>query len=163
MKHLQVKGTCWKNLELELQLLAYTTATATWDPSHICDLHCSSWQHRILNPLSKSRDQTRILMDTSWALVGYYCWATVGTPEESFISQDWAFLISSALLWHWLGLAYGKFGFGAKQIDPEWQQVRSSNTLSERFQWCIFMVTTSTCCMNKFTWNPRMGKTYLQW
>ena len=27
--------------ELELQLLAYTTATATLDPSHICDLHHS--------------------------------------------------------------------------------------------------------------------------
>ena len=45
----------------ELQLLAYTTATATQDPSDICDLHCSMWQHQILNPLSK--DQTYILMD----------------------------------------------------------------------------------------------------
>ena len=25
----------------ELQLPAYTTVTATWDPSWICDLHCS--------------------------------------------------------------------------------------------------------------------------
>ena len=28
--------------ESELQLLAYTTATATWDPSHVSDLHHSS-------------------------------------------------------------------------------------------------------------------------
>ena len=49
----------------ELQLLAYTTVTATQDPSHICDLHHSSQQHWILNPLSKARDQTCILMDTS--------------------------------------------------------------------------------------------------
>ena len=35
--------------ELELHLPAYTTATATWDPK----------------PLSRTRDQTRILMDTS--------------------------------------------------------------------------------------------------
>ena len=28
-------------VELELQLPAYATATATWDPSCICDLHCS--------------------------------------------------------------------------------------------------------------------------
>ena len=25
-------------VQLELQLPVYTTATATWDPSHICDL-----------------------------------------------------------------------------------------------------------------------------
>ena len=30
--------------ELELQLPAYTTATTTWDPSHIWDLHPSSSQ-----------------------------------------------------------------------------------------------------------------------
>ena len=47
-------------------LLAYTTATATWDPSHFCDLHLSSQQHWALNPLSEARDQTRMLMDTSW-------------------------------------------------------------------------------------------------
>ena len=49
----------------QLQLLTYTTAIATWDPSRICDLHHSLWQHQILNPLSEARDQTRILMDTS--------------------------------------------------------------------------------------------------
>ena len=36
----------------ELTLPAYTTATATWDPAHICDLHHSSWQRWILDPLS---------------------------------------------------------------------------------------------------------------
>ena len=44
---------------------AYTTATATWDPSRICDLYHSSWQHQIPNPLSEARDQTCIRMDTS--------------------------------------------------------------------------------------------------
>ena len=53
-------------VELEVWLLAYATATATWDPSHICDLHHSSWQHRILNLLSEDRDRTHILMDASW-------------------------------------------------------------------------------------------------
>ena len=33
-----------------LQLLAYTTATVTQDPSRVCDLHRSSWQCQILNP-----------------------------------------------------------------------------------------------------------------
>ena len=48
--------------ELELQLLAYTIATAAWDPSHVCDLHNSSQQCQILNPLSEARDRTLILM-----------------------------------------------------------------------------------------------------
>ena len=52
-------------VESELQLLAYTIATATPDLSHICDLHHSSGQHWILNPL---RDQTHILMDASRVL-----------------------------------------------------------------------------------------------
>ena len=34
--------------------------------SHVYHLHHSSQQHRILNPLSKARDRTGILMDTSW-------------------------------------------------------------------------------------------------
>ena len=62
----------WKSpgqgVESELQLLAYTTATATPDASRICDLHHGSWQGRILNPVSEARDQTRFLMDTSEVL-----------------------------------------------------------------------------------------------
>ena len=42
-------------VESELQLPAYVTATATRDPSLICDLHHSSWHCWILNPLSKAR------------------------------------------------------------------------------------------------------------
>ena len=52
-------------VEVELQLLAYATATATRDLSHICDRHHRSWQHGILNPQSEGKDQTFILMDTS--------------------------------------------------------------------------------------------------
>ena len=63
--------------EWELQLLAY--ATATWDPSHVCDLHHSSQQRWILNPLSKARDQTCILMDTSQ--IRFRC-AMTGSPEN---------------------------------------------------------------------------------
>ena len=40
----------------ELQLLAYTRAAATQDPNGICDLHHSSWQCRILNPLIEAKD-----------------------------------------------------------------------------------------------------------
>ena len=40
-------------------------------------LHHSSWQRQILNPQSKTRDRTHILMDTSWVC---YCRAMTGTP-----------------------------------------------------------------------------------
>ena len=49
-------------VKLELQLLVYTTATAMQDPSRIGNLHHSSRQCRILNPLSEARDRTLDLM-----------------------------------------------------------------------------------------------------
>ena len=52
-------------VESELQLPGYTTAMTTQELSHICNLHHSLQPHQILNPLSKARDQTQILMDTS--------------------------------------------------------------------------------------------------
>ena len=52
-------------VELKLQLLAYTTATAMQDLSLVFDLQYSSWQRQILNPLSEARDWTQILMDPS--------------------------------------------------------------------------------------------------
>ena len=45
-------------VESELQLPAYTTATTTQDPSHVCDLHHSVGQRWICNPLSEARDRT---------------------------------------------------------------------------------------------------------
>ena len=52
-------------LEPEPQLPAYTTAIVTPDPGCICDLHGSSWQCRVLNPLSESRGRTHVFMDPS--------------------------------------------------------------------------------------------------
>ena len=49
-----------------------------WDLRRIYNLHHSSRQCRILNPLSKAREQTCILKDTSWV---HYHRATMGTPE----------------------------------------------------------------------------------
>ena len=40
-------------VKLELQLLAYATATAMQDLTHF-NLHYSSWKGQILNPLSKA-------------------------------------------------------------------------------------------------------------
>ena len=64
--------------ESELQLLADATATATPDPSQVCNLHHSPRQCQIPDPLSKARDQTCTLMDTSQ--IHFHC-ATMGTPR----------------------------------------------------------------------------------
>ena len=47
-------------VKLELQLLAFTTARAMWEPSCVCNLHCC-----VLNMLSEASDRTHILVDTS--------------------------------------------------------------------------------------------------
>ena len=47
------------------------------EPSLVCDLHQSSQQCQIPNPLSRARDRTHVLLDTSWVC---YCGATTGTP-----------------------------------------------------------------------------------
>jgi len=70
-------------VESELQLTAYASATAMPDPSHTCDLHHSSRQRWILNPLSEANDQTCNLMVPSWIL---FCYAMVGTPVYLFFT-----------------------------------------------------------------------------
>ena len=69
-------------VQSEPQLLAYATATAMPDLSHVCDLHHSSWQCWISYPLSEARDQTCILMDASQIC---FCWAMTGTPFSMFL------------------------------------------------------------------------------
>ena len=49
-------------VQSELLLSAYAAATTRPDPSHVCDLHHSSQQLRILNPLREARDRTRKLV-----------------------------------------------------------------------------------------------------
>ena len=75
--HLQHMEVPRLGVESELQLPAYTTATATQDLSRVCDLYYSSQQRQILNPLSQARDQTPSLMVPSW--ICFPC-ASTGTP-----------------------------------------------------------------------------------
>ena len=62
LRHMEVPRL---GVESELQLPAYATATATSDPIWVCDLHLSSQQCWILNPLSEIRDRTHTFMDTT--------------------------------------------------------------------------------------------------
>ena len=58
--HLWHMEITWLEVESELQLPATATATAMQDPSRVCDLHHSSQQQWILNPLSENRDSNQI-------------------------------------------------------------------------------------------------------
>ena len=71
-------------VKLEVQLSAYTTATATQDLSHFCDLYHSSQQRRILNTLSEARDWTHVLMDTSRV---HYSWATIELTQTIIFNR----------------------------------------------------------------------------
>ena len=59
LRHMEVPRL---GVRSELQLPAYVTAIPMQDLSYVCNLHHSSWQLWILNPLIKARDQTCILM-----------------------------------------------------------------------------------------------------
>jgi len=82
LRHMEVPRL---GVETELQLLAYATATATWDPNHVSYLHHSSQQCWIFNSLSKARNGTHVLMDTSQVR---YCLATMGTSEAVSIIKE---------------------------------------------------------------------------
>ena len=81
-------------VKLKLQLQAYTTATATRDPSRVCDLtyttahsqvcnlHHISQQCQIPDPLSEARDRTCILTDTKW--IHFHC-SIMGTPFPAIL------------------------------------------------------------------------------
>ena len=53
-------------------------------PSRTCELHDSSWQCCIFNPLSEARDWTWILMDASQIC---FCWATRGTLTVYYLKD----------------------------------------------------------------------------
>ena len=62
LRHMEVPRL---GVQLELQQLAYPTATAMPHLSYTCNLRHSLHQHQTLNLLSKARDRTCDLMDTS--------------------------------------------------------------------------------------------------
>ena len=69
-------------------------ATATPDPSQVCDLHHSSQQCQILNPLSEARDWTRNLVVPSQ--IRFHC-AMTGTPRDLILIKIYLSAHSSIL------------------------------------------------------------------
>ena len=96
-------------VELEQYLPAYTIASAMPDPSHVCDLHHSSQQFQILNPLREARDQTQVLMHTRQVR---YFWAMIETPSLYFwkiVLLGIEFLVNSLFIsafWIYLPIAF---------------------------------------------------------
>ena len=90
--HLQHMEVSSLGVTSELQLLAYAIAavTAMQDPSCIYDLHYSSQQRQILNPLTKARDRIRNLIVPSRIRLHS---TTMGTP--SFHSFEFIFSFRS--------------------------------------------------------------------
>ena len=75
--HLQHMEVPRLGVQLETELLAYTTATAMLDLSCICDLCHSFWNARSLT----HRARSGIKLASSWILVRFLtCWATMETP-----------------------------------------------------------------------------------
>ena len=101
-------------VELELHLPAYATATATQDPSHICNLHHSSQWCWILNPLSEARHWSCVFMDTHGVLplsqdensLLAFCSSSRGTHShslllfENFHGATWGTLLRKYVLLH---------------------------------------------------------------
>ena len=83
---------------------AAAAGEAMSDPSFIRSLHCSLWQRWILNPLSRSRDPARILMDPSrvlqCSLLGFQSEnfpfrSSLGPPNKPMPGIQFPFLVHS--------------------------------------------------------------------
>ena len=96
LQHMEVPRV---GVESELQLPTYPSATATWDLSLICDLHHSSRQSWIFNPLSEAKDWTLNLMVP--CRIRFHC-SMMGTPGV----YNFFFLSSHLSLGLWAASRY---------------------------------------------------------
>ena len=93
LQHLAVPGL---GVESELQLPAYTTATAVQDLSRICDLCCSFGQRRILNPGIQWGQALNT--HSHGHCVGFLThWATMGTPKLNILNNLFCWSLSTQL------------------------------------------------------------------
>ena len=88
----------WLGVQSELWYLSYARPTAMWDLRCVCNLHHSSLQCWILNPLNKTRDQTSILMDLRFV----NRWARKGTPKPTNLNVNLGIPIVAHWKWIWL-------------------------------------------------------------
>ena len=121
LRHMEVPRL---RVELQLQLLAYTTATATWDLSCVYDIHHTSGQCWIPDPWSKARDRSCVFTDTSWIC---FCCTTMGTPRYCiFKSLPKPSPLKTKAFTRCLGWEdelekkfIRKFGWGGRYVTPQ--------------------------------------------
>ena len=118
--HPQHMGVWRWGVKSELQLLAYTTATATRDPSRICDLHLSSPQCRILNPMSKARDRICVLMDVRF--VSAEPWRELPHVVSSILAPLPAHPSQLAKLQYCLNIKFYLFHAYPEQLNHGWEE-----------------------------------------
>ena len=153
-------------VESELHLLVYATATATatLHLSHICVLHHSSWQHRILNPLSKARDRFLVRFINHWAMKGTTMFTSWWKKILAIFPQ---LCLVLSLTWSWhqnhLGSFWNCWILGSFPhiflIQEVWAGAQKSafEKASERLQWCLslsFLIFLKCCkCLFFLSWN----------
>ena len=81
----------------ELQLPSYTTATARQDMSCVFNLHHSSQQQWIANPLSKARDRTHILMQATVFADPVFLKSISTSEKKKSFSKKKKFLFNNTL------------------------------------------------------------------
>ena len=84
--------------KLELQLLAYTTATTMPNLITFFSLHCTPWPNWILKLWGRPGFEPV----SSWILFGFLtCWATMGTPKREVLIASWLGLLKSSVRKSW--------------------------------------------------------------
>ena len=95
-------GSSWARGQVGTTAEASTTATATPDLSHICDICPNLQQSQILNPLSEARDGIFIL---TRYYVGFLThWITMGAP--ACLIWNRFFEIASSSIWQKFRINY---------------------------------------------------------
>ena len=129
------------------------------DLSHVCQLHHSARQRRILTPLSKAKDRTHNLMVPS--RICFHC-ATMGTPWFPFFNGHTHKGSSQAREWIWAAAV--TYVTVAGMLDPLSHCARQDRTCtsagtqaaSVRF-WthCATAGTPHGLCVNPQIWFSR--------
>ena len=111
------------------------------DPSCVCDHTTTHSNTRFFNPLSRTRDRTRIFVDTSWV---HYCWATTGTsPKKTFIPDERrAISITTSVFYEEGGKGLHSKYFLAK---IEWCKAMRYLPITDKFPAFTFNVSEKDC------------------
>ena len=141
----------------ELQLSAHATARAMPDSKCICSICCCLRQHWIFNLLNKTREQTPILMRTSWVL------NPLSHNRDSFFSvfiSSFLNLVSVRLK----RVCYIVFSlWGILSFLPGYGSYASSLCL--HFSYSLSLGKTITCCSlgGLFIYGSLWGLTFFFW